>query len=236
MARYTDALIVTNLEDYEAAKKMKVRGKAYYVPGVGVDLDSIRNLNVNKELKREEFGIRPDSFVLLSVGECIKRKNHESAIRAFAQANIPNSFYIIVGDGELLENLKALVHELNVEEKVIFLGYRNDANEILKIADAYIFPSFQEGLSVALMQAMVAGLPIIASNIRGNVDCVVDGKGGHLFNPADIGEIRSNILDIYCQLEVSKKYGDYNYKQVEKFSKEVVEYKNKEIFEWILEA
>lgn len=235
LARYTDALIVTNLEDYEASKKMKVRGKTYYVPGVGVDLDIIRNLNVNKELKKEEFGIPADSFVLLSVGECIKRKNHESAIRAFAQADIPNSFYIIVGDGELLEYLKALAHELNVEDKVLFLGYRSDANEILKIADLYVFPSFQEGLSVALMQAMVAGLPIVASSIRGNVDCVVDGKGGYLFNPAEIEEIKLNMVKIYCQSETSKKYGEYNYKQVEKFSKEVVEDKNKKIFEWILE-
>lgn len=235
MARYTDVFIVTNLEDFDAAKKMKVRGKAYYIPGVGVDLDSIRNLNVNKTLKRKELGIPADAFVLLSVGECIKRKNHESAIRAFAQADIPNSYYIVVGDGELLEYLRALAHELSVGDKVIFPGYRSDANEILKIADLYVFPSFQEGLSVALMQAMVAGLPIVASDIRGNTDCVIDGKGGNLFKSDDIKKIKINIEKMYYELETLKKYGDYNYKRVEKFSKEVVEEKNKKIFASILE-
>lgn len=234
MARYTDALIVTNLEDYESAKKMKVRGMVYYVPGVGVDLDSIRLLNIDFKEKRAELNVPEDAFVLLSVGECIKRKNHETAIRAFAQINNSKFFYIIIGDGELLGYLKALVEKLNVSDRVIFLGYRTDANEILKIADLYIFPSFQEGLSVALMQAMVSGLPIVATGIRGNVDCIDDRKGGILTHPTDFEEMKNALIELYNSPEDRKLYGQYNYRKIEAFSNEVVLNKSKAIFNQIL--
>lgn len=234
MAKYTDALIVTNLEDYKASKKMNVRGNTYYVPGVGVDIDKIRNININKLEKRKEIGISSDAFLLASVGECIKRKNHEAAIRAFARAKIQNAYYIIIGDGQLLEYLKSLTKELKVEDKVIFLGYRSDANEILKCVDLYVFPSFQEGLSVALLEAMASGLPIIASDIRGNRDCIVDGRGGYLFDPNNIDEISIYIKKIYTQKDKANLYGRYNYYLIDKFGKKVVKDINRRIFSKVL--
>lgn len=235
MAKLTDVLIVTNLEDYEVAKKMKVRKNSYYVPGVGVDVENIVELKIDRDKKREEFGIPKDSFVLSSVGESIKRKNHETAIRAFAKVYTPDMYYIVVGDGELYPFLKGLVKELGVEKNVILPGYRKDANEILKASDLYVFPSYQEGLSVALMQAMAAGLPVVASKIRGNVDCIINGKGGITVNPTDIDSMGNAIMTLKNDKNLRTEFGRYNIQKVKEFSKQKVYEKNIEIFKKILD-
>ena len=234
MARLTDIIITTNLEDYEAAKKMKVRKKVYYVPGVGVDVDNIAELNVEKSKKRAEFGIPEDSFVMTSVGESIKRKNHETAIKAFARVHTSDMYYIVVGDGELYPYLKKLVKELDVEENVLLPGYRKDANEILKASDLYVFPSYQEGLSVALMQAMAAGLPVVASKIRGNVDCIIQGKGGITVQPDDIEGMSNAIVKLKNDMDLRNKFGAFNIQKVKEFSKEMVYEKNIIIFQDLL--
>lgn len=234
MARLTDALIVTNLEDYEVAKKMKVRGKAYYVHGVGVDVSNITDLKVNRKEKREELGIPSDAILLCSIGECIRRKNQETSIRAFATIDNPNLYYVVVGDGELYEHLKSVVKELGVERRVILPGYRADANEILKVSDIYVFPSYQEGLSVALMQAMAAELPVVASEIRGNVDCVENGKGGITVGPEDIKNMAQAIITLISDPKLRRKYGEYNLEKVKQFGKDVVRKENNGIFSAIL--
>lgn len=234
MARLTDIIITTNLEDYEVAKKMKVRKKAYYVPGVGVDVDNILSLNIDKKKKKEELGIPVESFVITSVGECIKRKNHESSIRAFAKVYTPDMFYIVVGDGELYPFLKKLVKDLGIEKNVLLPGYRKDANEILKASDLYVFPSYQEGLSVALMQAMAAGLPVVASKIRGNTDCIIDGKGGITVAPTDIDGMSKAISLLRSDDSLRTKFGRYNIKKVNEFNKQKVLDRNAEIFSTLL--
>lgn len=235
MARLTDVVVTTNLEDFEAAKLMKVRKKVYYVPGVGVDVDNITRLEVERSEKRNEFGIPENSFVISSVGESIKRKNHETAIRAFAKVYTPDMYYIVVGDGELHTYLKNIVKKLGVESNVILPGYRKDANAILKISDLYVFPSFQEGLSVALMQAMAAGLPVVASNIRGNVDCIINGKGGITASPTDVDGIANAIITLKNDSKLRSEFGNYNKKKVTEFSKQKVYEKNNDIFRTLID-
>lgn len=77
-----------------------------------------------------------------------------------------NYYYIIVGKGKLAEELLAL----DKTNRLRLLGYREDVRELLWSSDVFVFPSLQEGLPVALMEAMAAGLPCVASDIRGNID------------------------------------------------------------------
>lgn len=235
MARFTDALIVINKEDYEATKKMHIRGKSYYVHGVGVDLNELFGVEVNRREVREEFGIPDDAIVMISVGECIKRKNHEYAMRSFAKLDDPHSYYMIIGDGELLGYLKALSVELGIQDRVVFPGYRKDVSRIMKASDIYVFPSYQEGLSVALMEAMALGLPVIATAIRGNVDCIEDGKGGITVGIDEIPEMMDAMKKMLSDSDLRRQYGKYNQKKVKMFSQEVVLEENKKIFEHILE-
>ena len=183
LARYTDAQITINQEDYAAAQKFPLRGKAYYVPGIGVDVKKISSVQVDRATKRAELGIPQDAFVFISVGELNENKNHSTVIRALARTDIPNSYYLICGEGKLKQQHFELAQKLGISEKVKLLGFRTDVSEILRACDCFVFPSFREGLSVSLMEAMAAGLPCIASRIRGNVDLLENSR--YLFEPAD---------------------------------------------------
>lgn len=202
LARYTDTLITINEEDYEAAKKFKLRKNGYVslVHGVGVNVEKYQKTNINIEKKRKEFKIPLDARVLLSVGELNSNKNHEVVIKAIGQLHESNLYYIICGDGEKKDYLKKLASDLKLDKKVIFAGFRFDVDEIMKIADCYIFPSYREGLSVALMEAMASGLPCIASDIRGNRDLVGENYK-YLFPPRKL-----NVLaDMIIKIEKEKK-------------------------------
>ena len=186
LARKTDLLITINQEDYNAAKKMKIRGKVIFIPGVGIDTKAIEALPERRVEYRKEFGLPDNAIIYLSVGELITRKNHEMAIRAFAELKEENTYYLICGIGELDNHLHKMIDELGLNSRVRLLGYRLDAKELMKASDAFFFPSFQEGLPVALMEAMSAGLPCIVSRIRGNVDLIEENEGGLFFNPNDM--------------------------------------------------
>lgn len=177
LSRYTDVLITINKEDYERAKSFKA-GKVCYVPGVGIDLKKFNVGYVDKNKKRKEIGVHADDFVLLSVGELIPRKNHEVVIRAMSvlkqEDKLTHLEYVICGRGTYESELKKLAEELGVADYIHFLGYRTDIAEICNCVDLFVFMSHQEGLPVALMEAMACGLPAVCSDIRGNTDLIED--------------------------------------------------------------
>lgn len=191
MAHYTDDLITINKEDYNRAQNFKAK-RVHYVPGVGIDLEKFAppadaaERQREKDEKRRELMLKPEDFVILSVGELIKRKNHEVVIRAIAQIKQQSEEtynrlqYLICGRGVLEHELKQLTHNLDIEEHVHFLGYRSDICQICHASDLFVFMSFQEGLPVALMEAMACGLPVVCSDIRGNQDLVTNRENGIL--------------------------------------------------------
>ncbi len=219
-ARFTDKLITINKEDYERAKTFNLRnnGKVYYVPGVGINLDKIQNIKVNIQQKKNEFGILENIPVLLSVGELIKRKNHETVLKALERIKEKDFVYLICGRGALMKYLQNLTKQLGLESKVKFLGFRKDIAEICKMADIFIFPSYQEGLPVALMEAMACDLPVIASNVRGNRD-LIDKE--NLFEPDDI-EVLSKLLKTKLKDFENGKLEKMEYKNLEQYSLENV--------------
>ena len=88
---------------------------------------------------------------------------------------------------------KELAQSLGVEDRVILTGYRTDVADFYKMADVFLFPSFREGLPVAVMEAMASGLPVIATRIRGSSDLVQQGA---LFDPTDVDGIAKAIKNI----------------------------------------
>ena len=192
MARWTDVLLTINQEDYERAKtfSLKKGGRVEYIAGVGVDVKGIQAMKVDKAAKRKELGVPEDAFVVISVGELIHRKNHIAVIRALKNINIQKLYYVICGSGKLDAYLKEEVKKLGIEDKVLFAGFRSDVIELMDSADLFCFPSLQEGLPVALMEAMAVGMPCIASKIRGNVDLLPEKN---LFDLHDEGMLIEKI-------------------------------------------
>lgn len=205
-AKYTDTLITINKEDYAAAKKFKLKknGTVEYVPGVGIDIDKINSIQGNKEELCKELNIPSDSILLLSVGELSKRKNHEVIIRLLNQ--LPdNIHYVICGQGQLENYLLDLAKKLNVNNRLHLLGYRTNIPQIMKSCDIFVFPSLQEGLPVALMEAMACGLPCIASEIRGNVDLIEEDKNGYFINCKIINNLSLSIEKSICNKKLMSK-------------------------------
>ena len=182
LAHYTDAIITINNEDYDRAKKFKLRnnGKVYYVPGVGIDTSQYHTDRECRIEKRKELGLGVDDVALISMGDLIERKNYPVAIEAIAKAKNPKLQYFICGTGPEKEKLMILAQKRGVESQIHFLGYRNDIKELLQAADIFLFTTLQEGLSRSLMEAMASGLPCIASKIRGNTDLLNGSNGGIL--------------------------------------------------------
>lgn len=182
LAHYTDAIITINNEDFERAKKFKLRnhGKVYYVPGVGIDTSQYNSDKQQRLEKREELGLKGDDIALISMGDLIERKNYPVAIEAIAEANNSHLHYYICGQGPDEEKLIPLAKKLGIEAQIHFLEYRTDIKELLQASDIFLFTSLQEGLARSLMEAMASGLPCIASRIRGNTDLLNDSNGGIL--------------------------------------------------------
>ena len=217
LSKYTDALITMNQEDYElAVSKMKAK-KNYYVPGVGLDTAKFSKPNIDRDTKRRELNIPLDASVVISVGELRKRKNHQAAIRAISKIKSNNLYYVICGEGDLNNYLVNLSKELKIADRVLFLGFRTDIVDLLHMSDMFLFPSLHEGLPVALMEAMSAGLPCVVSKIRGNIDLIECDKGGFLCRTNNINEYVNAIRELIENCNLQHRMGEHNQNVIKKF-------------------
>ena len=216
-ARYTDVLITINGEDHALAQKKLRAGQVTLVPGVGIDLQTFGTCTVDRAVKRASLGVPEAAPLLLSVGELNTNKNHAAVIRALA--DIKGAYYVIAGKGALESHLLALAAEQGVSDRVKLLGYRTDVDELYACADLFVFPSYREGLSVSVMEAMATGLPVACSRIRGNVD-LIDPQGGALFDPYSVKDCREAVVSL-LQKDLAA-LGAYNKEAVKSFSLEAV--------------
>lgn len=222
LSYFTDVLITINKEDFELSKAKLHAKKILYVPGIGIDVDRISNLKVDKQEKRSSLGIPQNAIIVLSVGELSDRKNHSTVLKAVSTLKNYNIYYVVCGIGDNKDKLLSLAKEKNFDGRLKLLGYRTDIVEIMKASDLFVFPSLLEGLPVSLMEAMAAGLPIIASNIRGNTDLIKNGKNGYLFNPNDIKEIQKNIIQLINNQSKMDTFCSVGQKEVTAYDKAVI--------------
>lgn len=235
LARYTDCLITMNEEDYERARTFPVRGRAEKIPGVGIELEDKEETEENRvEIRRRiraELGLSENDFVMVSVGELTVRKNHIQILRMLCECSDAAIKYVLCGSGPLQDELRAFVTEHQLENRVVFTGYCQDVDGMLAASDCFVFPSFQEGLPMALMEAMRAGLPVIAKQIRGNVDLIEDGKGGILLKNGTVTEYREAVAGMKEALGRSREMGEWNRKRIRDFSVSQVTQKMTKIYE-----
>jgi len=234
LSRWTDVLITINQEDYQRAQKSFHTKRTEYVPGVGVELEKYNCVAISKEEKRKELFINKNDFVLISVGELNKNKNHEVVIKALAELDNKHIIYVICGQGELKTYLEKVSSSNNLTDQVKFLGYREDIYELLKMSDAFVFPSIREGLGVALLEAMSSGLPCIVSSNRGNENLIIDGINGLVIeNYIDYKGFANAILKIMNNDRAGKDMGEEAKQTVTGYSLNLVNERMKEIYQQI---
>lgn len=250
-SRYTDRLILINEEDYNRAKKFPVRGSVERIMGVGMNLGKFEGYEkqsyqlASEELYdgetdiREKYGIGEENYIVVSVGELTTRKNNILMLNAMAELRDLNLTYVMCGSGPVEEELKAKAKELNIESKVVFTGYTTEVLSILRQADCFVFPSFQEGLPVAVMEAMAVGLPVIASRIRGITDLIDHTKGGYLIDGFEPVDYAVKIRRIFTEKDGKsavprekrrREMGEWNRERIKQFALPIVDKKMREIY------
>lgn len=234
LSRDTDVIITINHEDHQMVSKKFRNETTYYIPGVGVDLSRFGNPRVDREKKRLELGLIEKDTMLLSVGELIDRKNHRIVIDAVSKIGDPSLKYYIAGGGPLREALQQQIDDLGLNNRVVLLGARTDVNELLKCTELFVLPSKREGLSVALMESMAAGLPVVCSDIRGNVDLIDDDQGGYLCKVDSVDDYVDAITKLMNDKNQCKRFADHNQKKIQGFTIDVVDEKMRSIYHEIL--
>lgn len=233
LAHFTDVLITINEEDFQRAGKFRLRksagkrGRVEKVSGVGIDVGYYRKMVVDKEAVRKEIGIEKGQLLLLSIGELNHNKNHKVIIEALAKMG-KEICYVICGEGREKRVLEKLIKKYRLGNRVQLLGYRKDIPELLKASDVFVLPSFREGLSLSLQEAMACGVPVIASDIRGNRELIDRGKGGWLLNPRDKTGFVSVIQGI--EEDTLARMGRYNCRKIEDYDRERMIEKMKKIY------
>lgn len=229
-AHFTDVLITINQEDFSLARKKMKAKRIEYVPGVGIDMSRFENVNVDRNVKRQEIGIPEDAILITSVGELSVRKNHRVIIQALTKIDDQNIHYVIAGNGLLLSELQTYAKEQGIAKRIHFLGYRSDITEIYNVSDICCLPSIHEGLPVALMEGMASNLPCITSRIRGNID-LINEKSGFLVDTMDIDGYVNAILALTNNVSMRIEMGTRNREYAYQYSIDAILEKMKTIYE-----
>lgn len=150
--------------------------------------------------------IEKDAFVFGTVGRLTKVKGQTVLLKTFARVcqKHPNSWLVLVGKGPLETELRDLAAELNIENRVMFLGYRKDIPEILRAYDVFVLPSFAEGLCLALLEAMASGIPVIASRVGGIPEVLNSPALGITVSPSSVEELALAMERFYCMDKVKR--------------------------------
>ena len=228
MSRFTDVIVTINREDEARAKTWLPEGSVLRIDGIGVDFSRYEHMT-SREEKRRELGIGDGDVLVVSVGELQKRKNHEMILRAIARLKDPNVKYYICGRGELQEELQKLARDLGMENQFVLLGYRRDVPQIMNAADIYAHPSLREGLGLASLEAMAAGLPLVTSNVQGIPDYVENGVTGFLCDPMDVESYACHLKLLVGDANLRREIGQTNLQRVKKYAIDQIQPKVKSI-------
>lgn len=216
MAKLTDTTININSEDYEITKNKLKPKNCYLLNGVGLDLNQYKKLSKEEIVnKKKELGLKENDFVVLMIAELNENKNQIQLIKAMEvlKDKYPEIKAICVGEGDKLLELEGEVKNRGLKDKVIFLGFRNDINELINICNIGVLLSYREGLPRNLMELMACGKKVIATNIRGCRDIVLDETIGELVEVGDYEATAKAIEEQYL-------YGDNEFtvsKEIEKY-------------------
>jgi len=205
----------------------------------GVDLSEfLQSPNSERiEEAKRELGIAPSHVVVGTAGHLEEEKGCEYLLQAAAQVSAQDGkvTFLLVGDGSQRAKLEHLAEDLGISSNVIFMGYRNDVPKILSVMDVFVLPSLYEGLPNALLEAMAACRPVVATQVGGIAEVVADGETGILVPPRDPGALAGAICVLLEDRERAREMGIAGRKQVERlFSVEKMVAKTEALYEELI--
>jgi sugar transferase (PEP-CTERM/EpsH1 system associated) len=165
----------------------------------GVDTQRFRPRSSERISLRKKFGLPQERFIVGTVGRTVTIKDHPTLLRAVESMVLKgiDAHALLVGSGPELERNRQLVKDSSVlAGRVTFVGSSDEVPDILNTMDAFALTSISEGMSNTLLEAMAAGLPVIATNVGGNPEVVVDGDSGWLFRARDVEALVSRLMSL----------------------------------------
>jgi glycosyltransferase involved in cell wall biosynthesis len=161
---------------------------------------------LDKIQARATLGIPADKMVVGIVGRLDPVKDHATLLRSMGQAADAGRL-VIVGAGPAETDLRSLAAQLNLTERMHFLGARDDIAQVMGALDVFVLPSLAEGISNTILEAMACGVPVIASRVGGSSELVVEGETGFLFEAGQAGELAGRLERYLYNPELRQRHG-----------------------------
>ena len=192
-----------------------VRERVTLIPNA-VDLANQSAMS-DKSALLTELGIGEPATLALAVGRIAEQKGYRFLVEAATAivAERPEVHFVIAGDGPLREDIVGCVDRAGLRDRFHFLGVRDDVSRLLASCDLFVMPSLWEGLSIALLEAMAAEIPIIATSVSGTVQAMVPDETGLLVPPADATSLADAILRVLDDPEAARERGQRARRRVE---------------------
>ncbi|MHA1538181.1 MAG: glycosyltransferase family 4 protein [Alphaproteobacteria bacterium] len=195
--RVTDVLFTQSAEDAATARRLKlIRGKTIEAIGNGVDparFGPAGNKRAKEKIRRET-GAGSNAVAIMTVGRLVSEKGYPELFEAMR--GVPDAELWVVGErlasdhaGAIDQAIGAVERDPGLAPRVRFLGYRKDVADLLRAADIFVLPSHREGMPRSIIEAMMTGLPVVATDIRGSREEVVEGETGFLVPVGDAGKL-----------------------------------------------
>lgn len=190
----------------------------------GVELERF-DLKVDRHELKASLGIPPEAPVFGSIGRLVPVKDYASLIKAakIVFAELPTAHLIFVGDGPLREELRALAQRLEIAAQVHFLNWRKDVPALMQILDVFVLSSISEGMSNSILEAMCSGTAVVATNVGGNPELVVNKETGLLVPSQEAPQMGKAILALLLDAKRRRAMGAAGRRRIEEqFSLQVM--------------
>ena len=221
-ARFTNQIIAVCRPDIQTGLAHRIgREDKYTLIYNGIDLDKFRQPVNDKEMY-DTLGLDPECKLVGMIGRLDRQKNPLDFIRAasIVVSRYPKVQFLIVGDGLLRSACERLINELNLKEKLFLLGYRNDVPRVVSMLTITAMSSIWEGLPLAFLESMSAGKPIVANNVDGASDVVINGETGFLVALHQPSEMAERILYLLNNEKLCSEMGRVAQQRSNYFSKQ----------------
>lgn len=232
-SRMTDKLITITEEDYKLASK-KFHCQIEHIHGVGADSKRYHPVSEENHIKlKNKFSLSANQNVILCVGELLPNKNQQMAICVMKKIvkEYPDAQLLIAGNGPEKENLEKLIIINDLSHNVKMLGYTTNLQEYQQLSDVSITCSKREGLPLNVVEAMLSGTPVVASENRGHKELIRDGETGFIVQVDDVEDMAKHILELLGDSELKDritkaalKYGQqYTFRAIKKELEQIYE-------------